>query len=334
MNYRKLGASPLRVSQLCLGTMMFGDQTDEREAANIVASAREQQINFVDTADVYSQGACERILGPLLKPDRDRWILASKIGNAMGATPNRSRYSRHWIMTGVNGSLTRLGSDYLDILYLHRDFEDDALDEPLRAIDDLIRTGKLRAWGVSNFRGWRIAEAVRLADSIGMPRPAVSQPYYNLLNRLPEVEVLPACANYGLGVVPYSPIARGVLSGKYQPQAQPPAGSRMARGDKRIAQTEFRSESLQVAQKLQAHCQAKGAELIHFAVAWVLANRTVSSVIAGPKTLAQWQQYFGALNYDWTAQDEELVNSLVPIGHPSTPGFSDPSYPVLGRKVA
>lgn len=334
MNYRKLGASPLRVSQLCLGTMMFGDQTDEREAANIVASAREQQINFVDTADVYSQGACERILGPLLKPDRDRWILASKIGNAMGATPNRSRYSRHWIMTGVNGSLTRLGSDYLDILYLHRDFEDDALDEPLRAIDDLIRTGKLRAWGVSNFRGWRIAEAVRLADSIGMPRPAVSQPYYNLLNRLPEVEVLPACANYGLGVVPYSPIARGVLSGKYQPQAQPPAGSRMARGDKRIAQTEFRSESLQVAQKLQAHCQAKGAELIHFAVAWVLANRTVSSVIAGPKTLAQWQQYFGALNYDWTAQDEELVNSLVPIGHPSTPGFSDPSYPVLGRKIA
>ena len=334
MNYRKLGASPLRVSQLCLGTMMFGDQTDEREAANIVASAREQQINFVDTADVYSQGACERILGPLLKPDRDRWILASKIGNAMGATPNRSRYSRHWIMTGVNGSLTRLGSDYLDILYLHRDFEDDALDEPLRAIDDLIRTGKVRAWGVSNFRGWRIAEAVRLADSIGMPRPAVSQPYYNLLNRLPEVEVLPACANYGLGVVPYSPIARGVLSGKYQPQAQPPAGSRMARGDKRIAQTEFRSESLQVAQKLQAHCQAKGAELIHFAVAWVLANRTVSSVIAGPKTLAQWQQYFGALNYDWTAQDEELVNSLVPIGHPSTPGFSDPSYPVLGRKVA
>ena len=334
MNYRKLGASPLRVSQLCLGTMMFGDQTDEREAANIVASAREQQINFVDTADVYSQGACERILGPLLKPDRDRWILASKIGNAMGATPNRSRYSRHWIMTGVNGSLTRLGSDYLDILYLHRDFEDDALDEPLRAIDDLIRTGKLRAWGVSNFRGWRIAEAVRLADSIGMPRPAVSQPYYNLLNRLPEVEVLPACANYGLGVVPYSPIARGVLSGKYQPQAQPPAGSRMARGDKRIAQTEFRSESLQVAQKLQAHCQAKGAELIHFAVAWVLANRTVSSVIAGPKTLAQWQQYFGALNYDWTVQDEELVNSLVPIGHPSTPGFSDPSYPVLGRKIA
>ena len=334
MNYRKLGDSPLRVSQLSLGTMMFGDQTDEREAANIVASAREQQINFVDTADVYSQGACERILGPLLKPDRDRWILASKIGNAMGATPNRSRYSRHWIMTGVNGSLTRLGSDYLDILYLHRDFEDDALDEPLRAIDDLIRTGKLRAWGVSNFRGWRIAEAVRLADSIGMPRPAVSQPYYNLLNRLPEVEVLPACANYGLGVVPYSPIARGVLSGKYQPQAQPPAGSRMARGDKRIAQTEFRSESLQVAQKLQAHCQAKGAELIHFAVAWVLANRTVSSVIAGPKTLAQWQQYFGALNYDWTAQDEELVNSLVPIGHPSTPGFSDPSYPVLGRKVA
>ena len=334
MKFRKLGVSPLRVSELCLGTMMFGDQTDQREAGNIMACAREHQVNFVDTADVYSVGAAERVLAPLIKPDRDRWVLASKIGNAMASAPNQSRYSRGWIMHGVNASLARLETDYLDILYLHRDYEDDALDEPLRAIDDLLRHGKLRAWGVSNFRGWRIAEAVRLADSIGMPRPAVCQPYYNLLNRQPEVEVLPACAHYGLGVVPYSPIARGVLTGKYQPQAEPPAGSRVARGDKRIAQTEFRAESLLVAQTLQAHCRAKGAELIQFSVAWVLANKSVSSVIAGPKTLAQWQQYFAALDYTWSAEDEALVNSLVPIGHPSTPGYSDPSYPILGRKIS
>ncbi len=333
MKYKKLGASPLRVSEICLGVMMFADQTDAKAAADIVALAREQGVNFVDTADVYSVGASERMLGPLLKSDRDRWVLASKVGNAMSPAPNESRYSRKWMMQQIDASLSRLGTDFIDIYYMHRDFEHDSLEEPLRALDDMMRQGKIRAWGVSNFRGWRISEAVHMARGMGMAGPAICQPYYNLLNRMPEVEVLPACAHYGLGVASYSPIARGVLTGKYQPNAKPPEGSRVARGDKRIAQTEFRPESLQIAQKLGEHAKARGIDLLQFAVAWVLANRSVTSVIAGPKTLAQWQQYFAALDYVWTRDDEALVESMVPTGHPSTPGFSDPSYPVTGRQV-
>ncbi len=203
------------------------------------------------------------------------------------------------------------------------------LEEPLRALDALLRSGKIRYWGVSNFRGWRIAEVVHLARAVNMPAPVVCQPYYNLLNRQPEVEVLPACAHHGIGVVPYSPIARGVLSGKYAPGAKPAQGSRAARGDKRIMETEFREESLAIAQTLQAHCAKRGIALAHFATAWVLANKTVTSVIAGPRTLAQWQDYFGALDRSITAEDDALVDSLVRPGHPSTPGYNDPAYPLV-----
>ena len=150
---------------------------------------------------------------------------------------------------------------------------------------------------------------------------------------MPEVEILEACAHHGIGVVPYSPIARGVLAGKYTPGEAPPAGSRAARKDTRILQTEWREESLQIAQRLAAHCAAKGVALAHFATAWVLANRAVSSVIAGPRTLAQWTDYFGALDCAITAEDEALVDSLVAPGHPSTPGYNDPAYPLNGRVV-
>jgi aryl-alcohol dehydrogenase-like predicted oxidoreductase len=333
MKYRRLGSSNLLVSELCLGTMMFGDQTDAREAAEIVSAARDQGVNFVDTADVYAAGASERLLAPLLAADRDRWVLATKVGNKMSDWPNESRYSRKWIVQAAEASLKRLGTDYVDIYYLHRDFEDENLDEPLRAMDDLIRAGKIRYFGLSNYRGWRIAEVVRLCDAIGMPRPVVCQPYYNLLNRVPEVEILPACASYGLGVTPYSPIARGVLTGKYLPEQAPPDGTRAARGDKRILETEWRAESLSIAQELKEHAQERGITLTQFAVAWVLANRLVSAVIAGPRTLAQWRDYFGAIDVRLTDDEEALVNSLVAPGHPSTPGYSDPSFPFFGRRV-
>jgi len=205
------------------------------------------------------------------------------------------------------------------------------LEEPLRAVATLLQQGKIRYWGLSNFRGWRIAEAVHLAHQLNMPAPVVCQPYYNLLNRQPEVEVLPVCAHHGIGIVPYSPIARGVLSGKYAPGSQPAEGSRAARGDKRMLETEFREESLQVAQTLKAHCDGTGRALSHFATAWVLANPRVSSVIAGPRTLAQWTDYLGALDCVISAEDEALVDSLVRPGHPSTPGYTDPAYPLNGR---
>jgi aryl-alcohol dehydrogenase-like predicted oxidoreductase len=333
MQYRNLGRSPLKVSALCLGTMMFADQTGLDEAREIVAHARDHGVNFIDTADVYSLGRCETMLGELLAGGaRDAWVLASKLGNPMGADPNQSRYSRRWVERACEDSLKRLRTDHLDLYYLHRDYTGMDLEEPLRAIEALLRAGKIRAWGLSNFRGWRIAEVVHLARALNMPAPVVCQPYYNLLNRQPEVEVLPVCGHHGLGVVPYSPIARGVLTGKYAPGATAPQGTRAARGDKRMMETEFRAESLAVAERLREHCAARGVALSHFASAWVLAHRCVSAVIAGPRTLAQWQDYFGALACTIDATDEALVDSLVSPGHPSTPGYSDPAYPWEPRR--
>ncbi len=333
MQYRNLGKSPLKVSALCLGTMMFADQTDLAEAKNITAHAREHGVNFIDTADVYSTGKSETMVGALLKGGaRHDWVLATKVGNKMSDRPNEQQYSRAWVLHECDASLERLATDHIDLYYLHRDFSGMDLEEPLRAIDALLRAGKIGYWGLSNFRGWRIAEVVHMARALNMPAPVVCQPYYNLLNRQPEVEVLPACAHHGLGVVPYSPIARGVLAGKYAPGSKPPEGTRAARGDKRILETEIREESLAIAQMLKAHCEKKGLSLAHFATAWVLAHKAVSAVIAGPRTLAQWQDYFGALDAVIDAEDEALVDSLVRPGHPSTPGFNDPAYPLEGRR--
>jgi aryl-alcohol dehydrogenase-like predicted oxidoreductase len=333
MRYRNLGSSNLQISTLCLGTMMFGDQTDQAEAGRIVAHAHEHGINFIDTADVYTTGASEEMVGTLIKAQRHDWVLATKLGNKMAAGPNRSHYSRMWMLRELEASLRRLQTEHIDIYYLHRDFAGMNLEEPVRAIGDMVRAGKIRYWGLSNFRGWRIAEMVHIAKALGVPAPVVCQPYYNLLNRMPEVEILPACDHHGIGVVPYSPIARGVLTGKYAPGAAPEAGTRAGRGDKRMTETEFREESLVIAQRLKAHAEAKGVTLAQFATAWVLANRMVSSVIAGPRTLAQWQDYLPAMDCVMDEADEVLVDELVKPGHPSTPGFTDPAYPLVGRRV-
>ncbi len=332
MQYRPLGHSNLKVSALCLGTMMFGDQTDRAEAARIVADAHAQGVNFIDTADVYSTGVSEEVVGELIKPQRHDWVLATKLGNKMSARVNEGHFSRTWMMRALEASLRRLHTDHIDIYYLHRDDPGMNLEEPLHALGDMVRSGKIRYWGVSNFRAWRIAEMVALARQLGLPGPVVCQPYYNLLNRGPEVEVLPACEHFGLGVAPYSPVARGVLTGKYTPGAAPDTGTRAGRGDARIMQTEFRSESLAIAQRLARHAQERGVTLAQFATAWVLANRMISSVIAGPRTLAQWQSYLPALDIKLSAEDEALVDELVAPGHPSTPGFNDPAYPLVGRK--
>jgi aryl-alcohol dehydrogenase-like predicted oxidoreductase len=331
MQYRNLGKSNLKVSALCLGTMMFGDQTARDEAQSIVADAHALGVNYIDTADVYTKGASETMVGELLKGQRQDWVLATKLGNTMSDRVNEGHYSRSWMLREVAASLKRLQTEYVDILYLHRDYNGMNLDEPLRALDAMLKSGQIRYWGVSNFRGWRIAETVRLADQLGMPGPVVCQPYYNLLNRMPEVEVLPACAHYGIGVTPYSPVARGVLTGKYPPGQLPAEGTRAGRTDKRMAETEFREESLQIAQTLKVHAAAKGITLAQFATAWVLANRAVSSVIAGPRTLNQWQDYAPALSYELTDEDEALVDSLVKPGHPSKPGYNDPAYPLNAR---
>jgi aryl-alcohol dehydrogenase (NADP+) len=331
MEYRSLGASGLKISPICLGTMTFGDRTDAAEAGRIVSSAREAGVNFIDTADVYVKGESERIAGKLIAADRDRWILATKFANPMGDDPNRRGTGRKWILRAIEESLERLGTDYVDIYYVHRDVAATPLEETVRALGDLIQAGKVRYFGVSNFRGWRIAETVRACDALGVARPIVCQPYYNAMNRQPEVDVLPACHHYGMGVVPYSPLARGVLAAKYAPGAEAPADSRAGRKDKRILETEFRAESLEIAQKLKAHVEKKKMGPVDFAIGWVLANRIVSSVIAGPRTLDQWKAYLGALGKPFDAEDEALVDSFVSPGHPSTPGYNDPAYPLTGR---
>jgi aryl-alcohol dehydrogenase-like predicted oxidoreductase len=167
----------------------------------------------------------------------------------------------------------------------------------------------------------------------GAEPPIVSQPYYNLMNRQPENDILPACAHHGIGVVPYSPLARGVLTAKYKPGEKPAEGTRAGRNDKRILETEFRPESLAIAQKLKDHATKKGSTPGHFAVQWVLANPIITSVIAGPRTLEQWKDYVAALGAKFDAEDEKLVDSLVTPGHPTTPGYNDPAYPLTGRPV-
>ncbi|HEY8243644.1 MAG: aldo/keto reductase [Vicinamibacteria bacterium] len=333
MRYKRLGRSGLDVSTLALGTMMFGDRTDEAASREIVAHARDAGVNFVDTADVYVNGESERIVGRAIAAHRDHWVVATKVGNKMANERNNGGSSRAWILRACDGSLTRLGTDRIDIYYLHRDDPRTPLDETVGAIGDLVRAGKVRYFGVSNFRGWRIAEVVRVCERLGVAPPIVCQPYYNLLNRGPEVEILPACDHYGIGVAPYSPIARGVLTGKYAPGGgAAPEGSRVARSDQRMMETEFREESIAIAQTLKAHAGKTGRTALRFALAWMWANPIVTSVIAGPRTLQQWQEYVDAIGTPWTGDDEALVDSLVRPGHPSSPGYNDPQYPFYGRQ--
>ena len=334
MEYRRLGRSGLEASVLCLGTMTFGDRTSADEAQAIVASARDAGVNFIDTADAYVRGEAERIVGAAIKPHRRQWILATKAGNVLTARPHDGGLSRRWLVQACEDSLGRLGTDWIDIYYLHKDDWATPIAETVGAIGDLIRAGKIRYFGVSNYHGWRIAEVVHECARQNVPPPVICQPYYNLLNRMPEVEILPACDHYGIGVAAYSPIARGVLSGKYAADGTAPGDSRAAVRDGRFLETEHRAESYAIAQRLAAHAQRTGRTSTAFALAWLWANRILSSVVAGPRTLAQWHDYIAAIGTPWSDEDEALVDALVRPGHPSTPGYTDPRYPFFGRRLA
>ena len=333
MDYRYLGRSALKVSPLCLGTMMFGGETEEATAARIIHKAFDAGINFIDTADVYHAGRSEVIVGRAITARRDQWVVASKFGFSFSQEPNEQGQSRKWIYQSVEASLKRLGTDYLDILYFHRAIPGLPLEESVRAVGDLVREGKLRYFGLSNFRGWRIAEVVRICDLLNIERPVASEPLYNIVDRTAEVEQLPAARHYGLGVVSYSPLARGVLTGKYALDMPPPAGSRVSRGDLRIQQTEWRPESVRIAQLIAEHAAQRGTTSVAFALAWVLKNAMVSATIAGPRTEEQWDSYLPALTLELGEEDEQLVDSLVPPGHVSTPGYTDSGYPVEGRQL-
>jgi aryl-alcohol dehydrogenase (NADP+) len=333
MEYRNLGRSGLKVSPLCLGTMNFGGPTDEATSARIIARARDAGVNFVDTADAYTGGRSEEIVGAAIRAQRDEWVLATKLANPTGPGPNGTGLSRKWVMQAAEASLRRLGTDYIDIYYLHKEDHATPLEETVRAMGDLIRAGRIRYFGVSNYRSWRVAEICRICDGLGIDRPVVSQPYYHALNRAPETEHLPACGYFGLGVVTYSPLARGILTAKYDPDSAPDPDTRAGRADKRMMQTEWRPESLRMAREIEAHAKAKGSSAIHFAIGWVLHNRLVTGVIGGPRTEAQWEDYLAALAAPFDADDEAFVAERVAPGHSSTPGYNDPAYPIEGRPV-
>jgi len=334
MEFVPLGRSGLRVSRLCLGTMMFGGPTDEADSLRILRRALDAGINFFDTANVYNAGESERITGKGLRDVRDQVVIATKVRNPMGPGPNDRGLGRAHIMREVEASLRRLGTDYIDLYYLHAPDYDTPLEETLRAMDDLVRQGKVRYVGCSNYYAWQVREMLAIADARHLDRIVAVQPLYNLVNRDAEVEMLPLCRAHGLGVVVYSPLARGVLTGKYRPGEPYPEGSRAARGDRRIHQTELREESFQVAQALAPVAEAKGCRLSQFALAWALANPIVTSAIVGPRTLEQLEDNLGALAVTIAAEDEAAVDRLVPPGEHTGWGFNDPNYPVRGRPRA
>ena len=332
--HSNLGASGLKVPRLWLGTMLFGEQTPEVEAAALLEATRAAGLNALDTADVYTGGESERIVGRLVRGERERWIIATKAANPVGNDPNDRGASRRWLTRAVDASLARLNTDVIDLFYLHREDESTPVEETVATMALLIERGKVLYWGLSNYRGWRVARVVETARRMGVPPPVACQPPYSLVTRGIETELLPACAHYGVGVVSYSPLARGVLSGKYAPDGQaPPPGSRAARSDTRLMQTEWRGESLALAQQLKEHAGARGVSPAQLAIAWALNNRLVSGVIGGPRTLAQWRDYLAALDVRFTVEDEAWVDARVGAGHASTPGYTDPVYPVLGRQA-
>jgi len=310
--------------------MMFGGRTEEAEAHRIIDDALEKGVNFIDTADSYNGGRSEEVVGRAIRQRRDSWILATKLANPMGEGPNRRGLSRRWIMEETHHSLKRLGTDRIDILYFHKEDPETPLAESLRAVADLQRSGAVRYFGVSNFRSWRLAAICALCDEIGIDRPVACQLYYHALNRQAEVELLPACAHFGVGAVAYSPLARGVLTGKYA-GGQTPGDSRASTGDKRILETEFHPDNLAAAQELKRHADARNVSLGAFAGAWVLANPLVAGLIAGPRTMEQWRSYLDALDLRLGAEDDRAVDAVAPPGTTAIPRYTDPAYPIEGR---
>lgn len=334
MEYRTLGAAGVKVSPLCLGTMMFGGPTGEAESIRIIHQALDAGVNFLDTANVYNAGESERIVGKALRGRRDHVVLATKVRGAMGEGPNAGGNTRYHIMTQVEESLRRLDTDRIDLYFLHSPDYTTPLEESLRALDDCVRQGKVRYVGCSNFYAWQVVAGLWISDRRNLERFACLQSLYNIVNRDLEVEILPTCAQYGVGVVAYSPLARGVLSGKYRPGEAPPEGSRAARGDRRIHQTELREESYRVAAALRPLAEAHGRTLTQFALAWILANPLITSAIIGPRTMEQLDDNLGAVGWTLTPDDEAAVDQLVPPGEHTGWGFNDPAYPVRGRPRA
>ena len=334
MNPVQLGRSGLRVSPLCLGTMMFGGAADLAASRRIADRCLDAGVFFWDTADMYSKGASETVCGELLKGRRQEVVLATKVFADMGPSVNDRGLSARHILSACEASLRRLGTDWIDLYYLHLPDRSVPLAETLRAMEDLVRSGKVRYIGCSNYRAWEMVELIHTARQSGFSELIAAQPLYNIVNRDIEVELLPMAHRYGLGVVSYSSLARGVLTGKYTWSGPPPAESRLARSDRRFLRAEWRQASVEIAAALVPLAQERGCTPSQLATAWAMANRRIHSVIIGPKTLDQAEESLGAAAVTIDAELEAAVDALVPPGCHSGRGWPDADYyPVTGRVV-
>lgn len=311
--------------------MMFGGPTDEAESIRIMHRAADDGINFFDTADMYSGGKSEEIVGKAIADRRDQIVLATKGAQPMGEGPNQRGMSRLHLMDALDASLKRLNVDHVDVYYVHVPDYDVPIEETLRALDDMVRSGRVRYIACSNFRAWKLCEALWTSDKLNLNSFVCVQPLYNIVNRDIEVELLPLCNAQGIGVVSYSPLARGILTGKYKPGASFPEGSRASRNDKRMNEAELRDESFSAAAEITAHCEKKGVAPSQFALAWCLANPILTSIIIGPRTMQQYEDNAAALNVEITAEDETFIDSIVPPGCHTGKGFQDTAYPIMGR---
>ncbi|MCB9778467.1 MAG: aldo/keto reductase [Alphaproteobacteria bacterium] len=330
----RLGRSGLLVSPLCLGTMTFGAEADEATSRSIMDLALDRGVFFWDTADMYGTGESERIVGRALRGRRDRIVLATKAFAPMGPGPNDRGLSARHLIAACDASLRRLHADWIDLYYLHLPDDGVPIDETLRALEDLRSAGKIRYTACSNHTAWQTAELVHTARAHGWPPLTAVQPLYNLANRDIEVELLPMAHHHGLGVVTYSPLARGVLTGKYRWGADAPADSRLARANRRFLQAEWREESVALADGVVALAAQRGCTPAQLALRWAMANERVHSVILGARTLDQAREAIAAADLPWDHELEATCDALVPPGCHTGRGFPDSQYPVRGRVLA
>src|SRR6266487_2405750 len=337
MEHRQLGRTGVQVSVLCLGCMMFGGRTGPEESYAIIDHAIGAGINFLDTANVYSYGRSEEVTGAALKCNgkRHRIVLATKVHGTMDENdPNAQGNSRRHIIEQCDASLRRLQTDYIDLYQIHRPRPEIAIDETLRALDDLIRAGKVRYIGTSTFAAWQLVESLWASKELGLNRFVCEQPPYNLLDRRIERELLPMAQTFGVGIIPWSPIAGGLLSGKYNRNDPSPADARYSNvADNPIMERRVKDKDriFDVVEQLQPIAEAKGCTLAQLALVWCAQQPGVTSPIIGPRTMEQLEDNLGALNVTITDDDRTRIDTIAPPGRMVAPFYEANFGPNLYR---
>lgn len=318
MDYRLIGSTGVKISRLAFGAMSFGAEADEATSKQLFDRCLEAGINHFDTADVYNGGESEQILGRLVAAAgcRDRIVLASKAYFPTGKDVNARGSSRYHLVRTVEASLRRLATDRIDLLYLHRFDDITSLDETLRALDDLVRQGKILYPAVSNFAAWQVEKSLGIAARLGLSPIVCIQPMYNLTKRQVEVEILPMAAAENIGVICYSPTGGGLLSGKYGPGRRPPSGRLL---ESKMYQTRYADESyFQVAERFTAVARERGVHPSALAVAWVASHPAVTSVLVGARTIEQLTPVLGALDIPMGPAERAALSALTPAPPPPT----------------